>query len=211
LPKPEDFHLGADVYSSDGKHVGTLERLVVAGDDLDLHEVVVKESKGFSGRLLAPRSALMADELIVPLSAITEVTADRITLNLDAPAARRLKPYLSYRYAPIKGRDVVRMASALLGGVYVPKLEEQSAAAPGELEISADESIAVGATGRQLGEVRDVLVEDDDVVGVVVDRGLFARDFILPRRFLSRGEGGELVATLSDEDLEHLQPFDPAD
>jgi sporulation protein YlmC with PRC-barrel domain len=210
MPEPRDYHLGADVHSSDGRHIGTLQRLVVGADSLDVRELIVKESKRFSGRLLAPGSALMVDELVVPVSDIAELGRDRIVLGLTAEDARLLPPYLTYHYAPTA--EFPSAVSSLLGGSpYVPKLVEEAAEAPGELELEAGENVMLGRTGKKLGEVKDVLVDDGQLVGVVVHRGLFARDVILPRRLLDRSDDAALFAQLTEADLEHLQPFEPAE
>ena len=68
--KAEDFHLGAEVFSSDGKSVGELQRVLVDDPDYGLKALVVKEGGRFSGLLLAPGSALLAGEVVVPIAAI---------------------------------------------------------------------------------------------------------------------------------------------
>ena len=146
----EDFHLGADVISSDGKHVGTLDRVIVDDKLQELHEFVVKESKLFSGHLLSPGSALMTDDLIVPVAAVASSSHDRIVLNLAASEVRRLHPYLSYSRAPLTGSDVVGEAVSMLGAQpHVPRLEEHADKTADELEIDEGESVMVGLTGEK--------------------------------------------------------------
>jgi len=49
-------------------------------------------------------------------------------------------------------------------------------------------------------------------MGVVMDpAGLFNDDVILQVRFLERGDDLVLVARLTEQDLERLQPFRPAE
>ena len=59
----DDFHLGATVYSSDGREIGTLRRVLVDSTDYELKAVVVKETHSFSGHLLSPGSMVLVDEV----------------------------------------------------------------------------------------------------------------------------------------------------
>ncbi|HEY8952832.1 MAG TPA: hypothetical protein VIP78_09760, partial [Candidatus Dormibacteraeota bacterium] len=67
----EDFHLGAAIHSSDGIEIGKLSRLIVDKTNLTLRAFVAKESRRFTGHLLSPGSWLLADEVIVPRSAVS--------------------------------------------------------------------------------------------------------------------------------------------
>jgi sporulation protein YlmC with PRC-barrel domain len=211
--KAEDFHLGAEVYSSDGKDVGKLVHVLV-DSDYRLQAVVVKESRRFSGRLLSPGSMLLADEFIVPKEAVRAVTHDRVELNLAAADVRRLPPYLSYGEKPESvGEEVEDFAAVLGSGPEVPHWLEQVANKPAsELEIDGGENVMLGDTGKKLGTVKDVLFDGDELVGVVLQpEGLFKREVILPRRFLARSDDAALFAQLDEKDLEHLTPFHPPD
>jgi sporulation protein YlmC with PRC-barrel domain len=211
--KAEDFHLGAEVYSSEGKDVGKLVHVLV-DSDYRLQAVVVKESRRFSGRLLSPGSMLLADEFIMPKEAVRAVTHDRVELNLAAADVRRLPPYLSYGEKPESvGEEVEDFAAVLGSGPEVPHWLEQVANKPAsELEIDGGENVMLGDTGKKLGTVKDVLFDGDELVGVVLQpEGLFKKEVILPRRFLARSDDAALFAQLDEKDLEHLTPFHPPD
>jgi sporulation protein YlmC with PRC-barrel domain len=45
----QDFHFGTAVYSGDGKHSGTLRRLIVDSKSLDVHAIVVHPGRNESG------------------------------------------------------------------------------------------------------------------------------------------------------------------
>jgi sporulation protein YlmC with PRC-barrel domain len=207
--KVEDFHLGADVYSSDGKEVGKLVHVLV-DSDYSLKSLVVKESGGFSGQVLSPGSHLVADEVVVAKDAVQEVTHDRVDLNLSAADVRREPPYLTYREKSESVAGELEDFAAVLGsGPEVPHwLEEVANKPPGELEIDTGENVMLGHTGRKLGIVKDVLFDDDQLVGVVLrPDGLFKKDVILPRRFLDRSDDAALFARLDENDIKNLQPF----
>ena len=210
----EQFHLGAEVRSSDGVDVGKLAHVLV-GSDYELKALVIKESRRFSGHLFSPGSMLVADEFIVPKDAAGKVTRDRIDLSLSAADVRRLPPYLAYREKPEESlaEGLEDTAGVLGSGPEVPNWLEQVANKPDtELEIDGGENVMLGHTGRRLGTVQDVLFDDDQLVGIVLKPdGFFRQDVILPRRFLDRSDDLALFVDIDEDGLRRLEPFQPAE
>ena len=207
-PSLDDFHFGAQVYAADGTHVGELHRLLVDEESLDARAIVVKETRHFSGQHLAG-SALIEDDISIPLDAVRTIGHDRVDLTVDATSVRRTPPYLTYRSAPLTGRDVARMELAAFGqSAYVPRLIEDAHKRLDELEITPGENIMLGDTGRRLGVVRDIVFGGGELLGVVMHpSGFFTEDVLLQVRFLGRSDDAALFAHLSENDLQHLQPF----
>jgi sporulation protein YlmC with PRC-barrel domain len=209
-----DFHLGAAVDSSDGIEIGTLSRLIVGKEDLALKALVVKESRRFSGHLLSPGSWLLADEVTVQLGDAGSVTRERVVLKLTANEVRSLPAYLGYRYGDETVTEGLteEAISALTSSPAVPaSLEQVANKGADQLEIEGGENVMLGHSGKRLGTVKDVLFESSELVGVVVlPDGLFKEEVILPRRFLQRSDDLALFAQLTEDDLDHLKPFDPA-
>ena len=211
--KGEDFHLGARVASSEGTEIGELVHVLV-DSEYSLQGLVVRESRAFSGQRLAPGSMLLADEFIVPRDAVRSVGHDRIELALTSADARSLQPYLSYREKSESiGEEAEDFVGVLTSNPGIPNWMEQVAnKPPGELEIDGGENVMLGHTGKKLGTVKDVLFDADQLVGIVLrPEGIFKKDVILPRRFLSRSDDAALFAELDESDLEHLAPFEPKD
>ncbi|MBV9524255.1 MAG: PRC-barrel domain-containing protein [Candidatus Dormibacteraeota bacterium] len=206
----EEFHFGAAVYTADGKHIGSLRRLIVDGESFDLHALVVKETRMFSGHHIAG-TGLLEDDIAVPIAAVSSVTHERVELSLSAAEARRTAPYLTYQYAPLCRGDLGRMAVAFAGqSAHMPRLIEQADKRADELEINPGENVMLGRTGRKLGTVRDLVIDDGELVGVVVHpEGFFKDDVLLQIRFLDRSDDLALFVHLTDEDLRHLQPYHP--
>lgn len=205
----DDFHFGAPVYASDGTHVGSLQRLIVDEESLDPHAIVVKETRRFSGHGIGG-SALLEDDVAVALADVRSVHRDRVELAADSTAVRHTEPYLSYRYAPLTRGDAARYVLAQVGqSAYIPKLNEEAHKRLDELEITPGENIMLGRTGRKLGTVRDVVFDGNEVIGVVMHPGLFKEDVLLQVRFLGRSDDLALFAHLTEDDLQHLQPFHP--
>jgi sporulation protein YlmC with PRC-barrel domain len=208
----EDFHFGARVVSADGRHIGSLNFIIVDGDSFDVHALVVKETHHFSGHHVAA-TALMEDEISIPIAAVREVTHDQITLSITSSEARRTEPYLTYRYAPVEKGDGARllMAEAAETG-YAPRLVEEAHKRLDELEIRRGENVMLGLTGRRLGTVQDLVLDEGELAAVVIHpAGFFAEDVLLQIRFLGRSDDLALFAHLTEADIAHLRPFHPGE
>jgi sporulation protein YlmC with PRC-barrel domain len=207
----KDFHLGAEVFSGDGRVVGKLVHVLVDAD-YRLQALVVEEGRDFSGRILSPGSLLVSNQVIVPKDAVKAMTHSRVDLSLASADIRRLPPYLSYgEKSETLGQEAEDFAAVLGSGPEIPGWLEEVANKPAtELEIDEGENVMLGHTGRKLGEVQDVLFDGDQLVGVVLKpEGFFKKEVILPRRFLDRSDDAALFAQLDENDLKHLTPFDP--
>jgi sporulation protein YlmC with PRC-barrel domain len=209
----EQFHLGAEVRSSDGKDVGKLVHVLV-GPDYELKALVIKESGRFSGHLLSPGSMLINDELVVPKDAAGNVTRDRIDLTLTSAEVRSLPPYLAYRERSESLAEGLEDTAGVLGsGPELPNWLEQVANKPeGALEIDGGENVMLGHSGRKIGTVQDVLFDDDQLVGIVLKpEGFFRSEVILPRRFLERSDDLALFVNIEENELAKLEPFQPGE
>lgn len=204
----EDFRLGGPVYSSDGRLIGQVHRTLVGAEDFMLQAIVVEEDRDFSGAS-ARGTARMIPDVVVPIAAIAGATNQRVDLSLTAADVRRLPPYITYRQAPLSANEQVTGVLAVLGGnPVVPRMEEVASRGANEIEIDAGENVMLGRTGRKLGEVKEVLFDGPQLIGIVMQpEGFFKHPVILPRRFLERSDDLALFAQLTDNDLEHLEPL----
>jgi sporulation protein YlmC with PRC-barrel domain len=209
VQKPADFHLGTDVVASDGRKVGTLARIIVEEVGFDARALVVKEEESFAGRLLAAESLFITDEVVVPIAAVDSATHDLVKLSMSAADIRRQPPYLSRHFKQLTpDTAVLEEADVLTGGLGFPRVEETAAKGPGQIEIDRGESVMLGTTGRRLGEVRDILYDQGEMIGVVIrPEGFFTKDVVLPIRFIDRADDLALFAHLDKSDIEALKPF----
>src|ERR1039458_3024432 len=131
----EDFHFGAKVVSADGRHIGSLNFMIIDGESFDIHAIVVKETHHFSGHHVAA-TALMEDDVSIPVGAVKDCTRDLITLSITSAEVRRTEPYLTYQYAPpakgdagrllVATRELVkRLPAQVAQTVYAPHLVEE--------------------------------------------------------------------------------------
>lgn len=204
----EDLHLGAPVYTSDAVHAGSLHRVIVEEEGFDLRGIIVEASRTFNGTLLSPGTALLFNDLVVPLDAIVSATHDRVELNLTASQARRLPPYLAIHFHPVSPAGVVAAAAEMVaGGPVMPPATETAAKAADEIEIERGENVMLGGTGQRLGTVEDVLYEAGELVGIVLRPHRFlSQPVLLPVRFLDRADDLALFADLTEEDLAKWTP-----
>ena len=207
----EDLHFGTAVHASDGTHIGELRRVIVDDETLDVHAIVVKETRRFSGHSVAG-TGLLEDDIAIPISAVRSATRERVDLTIAPAEARRTAPYLTYQFAPLTRGDVGRMAVAGVAQFgYIPHLVEEAHKRLNEIEVTAGENIMLGDTGRRLGTVRDLVIDGGEFIGVVMrPSGFFKEDVLLQVRFLGRSDDMALFAQLTEADLRHLAPFHPA-
>lgn len=204
------LHLGAAVRTADGRHAGTLQRIIVDGESWDPKALIVRETDRFSGRTFAPGAGSMVAEVIVPLSAVDAVTPGEVLLNLDTRTTRRLPPYLSYQYGPPRSGDGLRFAAALAGGSLgigpIFRFPDEIAAKPdGDIEIRHGENVMVGHGGDKLGTVQDVLFDDGELVGIVVHpTGFLTHDVLVQVRFLDRSDDLALFLRMTPDDVRQL-------
>jgi sporulation protein YlmC with PRC-barrel domain len=210
MARIEDFRLGARVADSDGETVGTLVSVLVEQDGFDPKALVIKDEASLVGRLLADERLFITDEVVVPMSKVTAADRDQVRLAISRDEARRQKPYLSYRlHSEPPGEPVLKETQLLGGGLAMPSVEEVANKPAQQIEIDQDENVMIGATGRRLGKVRDVVFSDGQPMGVVIrPDGLFRHDVLLPIKFVARGDDMALFASIAEADMEKLKPFE---
>ena len=157
---------------------------------------------------------MAADEVIVPPGGAGPISRDRVVLKPTANNLRDLPAYLSSRYRDETATEGLteEAISVLTSSPAIPSsLEQVANKGADELEIEGGENVMLGQTGKRLGTVKDVLFDNSELIGVaILPDGIFKQEVILPRRFLQRSDDLALFAELSDADLEHLKPFEPA-
>jgi len=212
-PALSDLHFGATVHAAEGGRVGTLHRLIVADDLSTLRDLVVSESRRSSGSIFAPGTAVLLNDVVVPMDIVQSITRERIDLSVSGDEVRALPPYIHWRYTqPSNAQVGVEAMSLMLGTGSAPAVERAFAKSRNSLEIQAGEHVMLGRGGDKLGQVRDVLFDGTSLVSVVVHpSGFFTQDVLLPVRLLDRSDDLALITTLHREDLEHLTPFEPGD
>lgn len=206
----EDLHLGAEVYSSDGVHVGSLHRVIVDEEGFDLRGLVVEASRLFNGTLLSPGTALLVNDIVLSAADVRDASPERVEMGISAAEIRHSPPYLAIHFQPVASAAGIAGAAAtmLAGGPVIPRASETARKAAGEIEIDRGENVMLGRTGHRLGQVEDVLYDDGEMMGIVLrPHRFFSEPVLLPVRFLERGDDAALFAQLTEAEVERLRPF----
>ena len=85
--RSEDFHFGARVFSSDGRHIGSVRFVIVDRESSDVHALVVKETRRFSGHHEVV-AALMEDDIAIPIAAVRDAERGQVTLSIGVASYR---------------------------------------------------------------------------------------------------------------------------
>jgi uncharacterized protein YrrD len=209
MPELSDLRLGANVLASDGNRVGIVVSVIVDEEGFSPRALVVKDEATLAGRLLSGEKLFTTDEVVIPITSVDTATHDEVRLSIPGADVRLQPLYLSYRREPMTTEDAVAEEGVLLGGgLGLPKVEEVANKPAGQIEIDQGENVMLGATGRRLGRVKDVLFEHGELTAVVIQpEGFFKRDVVLPIRFIERADDMALFAQLDEADIEQLKPF----
>lgn len=209
MPELSDFRLGAEVLDNEGQKAGTLVSVIVDERGFEARALVVKDDATLAGRLVSAEKLFTTDEVVIPISAVKSASRDQVQLSMPVAEIRRQPLYLSYRREPLTAEDAVLETGELLGGgLGLPKAEEIANKPAGEIEIDRGENVMLGATGRRLGTVRDVVFDHGKLAAVVIKpEGFFKRDVVLPMSFIDRADDLALFARLEESDIENLKPF----
>ncbi len=202
-----DLHLGAGVYSSDGKHVGSVERVLISDEGMGLRHIVVKESAIASGHHWYQGANMLIHDVMVPAAAIANATKERVNLNITLSQVRHLPPYLSYQYVGVSPKQ---LAESLVGGSPSWTYSESAAKPKGEMEVSKGENVMFKESVEILGHVHDLVYDGGELVGIVVRPDiLLTHDVLIQTRFIDRGDDLALFAHITEDDVKHLQQFVP--
>jgi sporulation protein YlmC with PRC-barrel domain len=222
----ERLRIGARVFSSDGKQIGTLSRIVVSGAELTVTELVVDPGPDLSD-LLEPGELGKPRNRAVPVALARQVTEDGIILSCDSAAFVRLPLFERRGYvdAPIEaghphfrvGEVVNYLASAFgLGAApYVPDSEEITLdLTPGSDALPDDAPVWRNTPHEEIGVVERTLADatTQRVTGLVIRRrSIDDRLVVIPAAAITLVEDGVAHVELTDEQLDHLPLYKDED
>lgn len=145
MPGLSDFHLGADVFDSDGRKAGTLVRVIVDEKGFEPRALVVKDEATLVGRLLAGEKLFTTDEVVIPIAAVESATHEGVRLSMSARDVRNQPLYLSYQRETLTAEEaVIEEGELLTGGLGLPKAHEVANKPAGQIEIERGENVMVG-------------------------------------------------------------------
>ena len=208
--------LGQDVFSSDGKKLGSVRALVV---DAGTKEV----------RRIAVGGGLSGGERLVDLSAIAGTGPDGVRLDLTAAAAESLPRFVREEHVEARHEDAepFLLPTGGVGGpifydnptagagypgtgsffdpapINPPPVEVESNILETEVMIGKGTDV-VGADGRKVGTVDEVFTGDRGTVeAFLVKAGfLFKHDVRIPIAWVKEVDDDRVLLTVTAEDAE---------
>jgi uncharacterized protein YrrD len=193
-----DLQLGQTVFSSDGKKLGSVDRLLVSDQEQRVDGIIIHKMLRQADRIIDIEFIDRTDQDGVHLSITADqvgelptfVEQEYVTISPDTAIYDTYatmyggglgQPFVS---APVAGTRTVRATTSSFFDPAIPPgavTEEVSSAAANE-DIIASGTDVVGSDGDKVGTVHEVLFDErHQVRGIVVKSGfLFKHDVVIP-------------------------------
>lgn len=222
----EDLHIGVTVRGSDGRHLGTLKRIVVAREGVRVTHIVVEEGLLESGNALAPGGWEKPRGRVVPIELVRRADDHELTLACDEPAFKSYPLFEEEHAIPVDEAEpagetprqfetgqVIRWAESAAGGApYIPPEATTFDEAAGEAEIGAGTPVWRRQPHEEVGVVERVLAEPTTqrITALVIKRkGIFGPSVVLPIAAVGDVEDGVVHITLDRDAVDALPHFSP--
>jgi hypothetical protein len=226
----EELRIGAPVYTSDGERAGSLERIVLSGEQPEevgerrVTSLVVDPGFHDLGELLSPGSVEKPRARTVPIDLAASVHEDGIGLSCDRATFEALPLFERREYVatPIEpdGRrfrwgDIINYAAAAFGLGAAPYLSDREATtfneAAGSAELPARASVWRVEPHEEIGKIERTLVDSatDRVTGFVLRLERMDDALVtLPVDAITSIEDAVAHVALTDEQLDALEPYE---
>lgn len=224
----ESLHIGVDVYGNDGHRLGTLQRVVIDTQEHRVEAIVVEEGLIESGNALAPGGWEKPRGRLVPASLIAASDDRRVSVACDEQSFDKLPLFEQEHALPLAEEatlghprfhvgELIRYissAAGLGGAPYLPPESVTFAESPEDVEIAEETPVWRKQPHEEVGEVERVLLDEATgrVAALVMRRkGLRGQRVWLPISSISDLQDGVVHITLTDDELDALEPYTPDD
>ena len=192
--KHEDLHPGASVISADGHKLGSLSRVVVNKDTLEITHVVVDTGILRSGTPLWEGGWGLSHDRVVPFGALARASSEETLLTMTADEFRDLSVnYDTEVFSPWPDEKPGRLDMSDLRRFSVPGapsallVSDIFAKAPDEVDIRKDSAVWRLNPHQKIGEVDRIEYDEatKKVTQLVIRRGhFFTKDVVLPVSYI---------------------------
>ena len=181
------FKNGANVYTANGDHVGSIDRVVIDPRTKEVSYVVVR--KGF----------LFTEDKLVPMRLIASANEDRVTLRMDTGKLDELPQYEEAEYVPLEAGEYPEQYGGAVGtalplywyppygagwypGAATPLAPVDAYAARTEPNIPEgtvglkEGAAVVSMDGDRVGSVERIFTDSDRATHMLVSQGLIFKD-----------------------------------
>lgn len=220
MPEIEDLKNGSDVFSVDGRKVGTLYAVIVDPRDNRVTHLAVDTGPHF------PEPGFGSPTIVsVGIEQLRKADGKSVELAVAEEDFKKLPLYEHEHFYAVPESEEpptetgprrlwevgLSVAAALAGvgtGLAVPA--EHFAKAPFERHILDDAPVWREEPSQHIGDVERVLIDDETnrIVGLVIRRGaLFGEEVVLPMENVAEVRDGAIIARLTDAEAEALAPY----
>jgi sporulation protein YlmC with PRC-barrel domain len=223
------FRRGASVFTSDGQHVGEIDRVVIDPKTDEITHVVVE--KGF----------LLTVDKVVPISLIGPATENRVTLRENAGDLEALPDFEEKHYVLLDEKRLKEASSqgyprplhwyppvrtmwwhnggylgypGFFGYTMPPYVLETERNIPEGTIALREGAKVLSSDGKHVGDVEAVLTdpEEDRATHLVISQGLLLKERkLVPTSWISMVMSDEIHLAVGSHLIEGLQEYEPQD
>ncbi len=158
------FVLGSRVHTSDGRHIGSVDRVILSDAKGDVESIVVHQGH------------FLTRDVIVPMRLVSRVDDDGVHLDIDGKQIDSLANFSKEHYVyPPTGSFIpsgftfgsVMFPLGVEPGVAPMVVEEDKNIEPGAADVGRGYTVL--CSDGELGVVRDVMVDaDQDIISALI-------------------------------------------
>jgi uncharacterized protein YrrD len=194
--------IGTDIMSTDGHKLGVVDGLV-----MDPHTGEVRS-------LVLRKGTFFPTDLIIPMEAVQECTAEKLTINVTKDEASRMPEYVDTSfvvpptgYYPAMG-VYYWPATSVWAGDYAKDLtvEDQVEERDPDAIILNEGTLVLDSAGHDVGRVKELATDANGrVSGFKVEEGLFRHhDRYIPAHFIASANHNTVTLSTTKDQLEEL-------
>jgi uncharacterized protein YrrD len=179
-----DFKNGTSVYASDGKGAGSLHRVVINPETMDITHLVVQ------------KGMLSSEDRLIPLEKVSEATPERIDLTCSSEDVKEMSSLDVKKYGPsAEGQNFERMGAGMYLSPSTARevLIQTIRSIPDELVALKEGATVVSADDRHIGSIEQVFAEFGKVTHFIASHGMLLKS--------RKAIPVEWVQTMSDEEV----------
>lgn len=209
------LQIGAEVYSVNGKKIGSVDHLVIDPKDKEITHFIVEA--GF----------LLKEDKVVPIDWVTSIKEDRVSLRQDEDSFEELPTYQETHYIPLRGTEppygentmywyppVIAWGRAINYPGYPPTppyLTRTERNIPkGVIVIEEGENV-FDSHGEHIGDVERVEIDPvlERVTHIVLSQGLLFKEHkLIPANWISVIKEDGIHLSLAADFLEQLPEYE---
>jgi uncharacterized protein YrrD len=212
---------GADVFSSAGEKIGSIERVVLNPETKEVTHLVVE------------KGILFATNKVIPIEYVNMQAGERIALEKDAEELEVLPSYdpdsyinldktdypdedqnidASYWYPPLYHSWWTTMGGS--PGVYPkPKFVKAENVIPDETVALEEGAKVISRDGEHIGNLEEVIVETAEYLAthIVVSEGLFHKERkLVPTIWITDVDEDQVTLSVDSDLFERLPEYEPS-